>query len=121
MWTGNFKGLDIGHEDYQIAPHIWEAIGMETASAVQHIPASFVRVLDNIACDQSYFTAESWCFWFLYLAPKLLDNRFPKKKYYSHMCELVEIMKIMLQFTITASSINNIEGWLINWVQKYEK
>ena len=94
---------------------------METASAVQHIPASFVRVLGNIASDRSYFTAESWCFWFLYLAPKLLDNCFPKKKYYSHMCELIDIMKIMLQFTITASSIDDIEGWLINWVQKYEK
>ena len=34
LWTGQFKGLDIGDNKFKIAPHIWEAIGEETAVAV---------------------------------------------------------------------------------------
>jgi len=77
LWTGKFKGLDMGSENYEIAPEIWEEIGRETAEATRNIPSAFVRVLGNIAEDRSQFTAESWCFWFIYLAPILLRNRFP--------------------------------------------
>ena len=64
---------------------------METAASVRHIPSTFVRALMNIATDRLLFTAESWGFWFVHLAPKLLEGRFAKRKYYTHMCELVEI------------------------------
>ena len=121
LWTGQFKGLDVGNEDYQIAQHIWEEIGRETAATVGHIPASFVRVLSNIASDRSLFTAESWCFWFVYLAPKLPENRPKRNKYYDHMAELGKIMKITLQFEITRDQVDDIEKRLVKWVQKYEK
>ncbi|KIK94880.1 hypothetical protein PAXRUDRAFT_33269 [Paxillus rubicundulus Ve08.2h10] len=119
FWTGWFKDLDSGTEDFEIAPHIWEEVGKEIAAAVQHIPASFVHVLSNIASDRSLFTAESWCFWFIYLAPKLLENRFTRAKYYKHMCELAEIMQITLQFSITVKQVDEVEKWLIQWVEKY--
>ncbi|KAH7911338.1 Transposase family tnp2-domain-containing protein, partial [Hygrophoropsis aurantiaca] len=121
LWTGKYKGLDVGSEDYQIAPHVWEEIGAETATAVQHIPAPFVRVLGNIALDQSLFTAESWCFWFIYLAPILLEGRFPKNKYYKHMCELGNIMKATLKFSITLIELDELEERVIKWVRTYEK
>ncbi|KAF9222843.1 hypothetical protein BS17DRAFT_767596 [Gyrodon lividus] len=121
FWTGQFKGLGPGIEDFEIAPHVWEEVGKETAAAVQHIPVSFVRVLSNIGSDCSLFTAEHWCFWFIYLAPKLLDGRFPKAKYYKHMCELIEVMKITLQFRMTLEQLNEVEQRLIGWVKKYEK
>ena len=53
LWTGKFKGLDVGSEDYEIAPAVWEEIGRETAAAVKDIPADFVRALRNIADEQS--------------------------------------------------------------------
>ncbi|KAF8833262.1 hypothetical protein BDN67DRAFT_917366 [Paxillus ammoniavirescens] len=121
FWTGRFKDLDSETEDFEIAPHIWEEVRTETAVAVQHIPASFVCVLSNIASDHLLFTAESWCFWFIYLAPKLLENRFARAKYYKHMCELVEIMQITLQFSITVKQVDKVEKQLIQWVEKYEK
>ncbi|KAF9231532.1 hypothetical protein BU15DRAFT_55998 [Melanogaster broomeanus] len=93
-WTGKFKHLDTGKEDYKIADHIWEDVGRETAEALKTIPSAFVRALGNIAEDHSYFTAESWAFWFMHLAPALLRHRFPKDKYYNHMCDLVTIMKV---------------------------
>ena len=121
FWTGQFKGLSVGNEDFEISPDVWQRIGEETAAAVRHIPSAFVRVLANIATDRSLFTAESWCLWFVHLAPKLLEGRFLKPKYYNHMCELVEIMKITLEFRIPLEKLDAIEIRMVEWVQKYEK
>jgi hypothetical protein len=121
LWTGRFKNLDTGTEDYELAPHIWEEIGNETANAVKTIPATFVRVLSNIAYDRSQFTAESWAFWFMYIAPIVLRGRFKKKCYYKHMCLLVNIMKTTLKFEITSDEIDELEEMTVQWVQLYEK
>ncbi|KAG1745048.1 uncharacterized protein EDB91DRAFT_1236456 [Suillus paluster] len=120
-WTGKFKGMDTGKEDYQIADHIWAKIGEETAAAIINIPAAFVRVLGNIADDHSSFTAESWSFWIIYLAPTLLRSCFLNAKYHKHLCELVWIMKKTLQFLITHAEIDELEWRIANWVVKYEK
>jgi hypothetical protein len=95
-WTRKFKNLDVGSSNYEITPHVWDKIGTETAGAVRSIPAAFIRVLPNIARDWSLFTAESWCFWFLYLAPTLLKDHFQHIKYYQHLCAFVKIIKICL-------------------------
>ena len=94
---------------------------METAASVQHIPSTFKCALMNIATNGLLFTVESWGFWFIHLAPKLLEGRFAKCKYYTHMCELVEIMKVTLQFSIPLKQLDDIEACMIDWVQKYEK
>ncbi|KAG1744430.1 hypothetical protein EDB19DRAFT_1894577 [Suillus lakei] len=99
-WASKFKGMDTGKEDYQIADHIF---------------------LGNIADDHISFTAESWSFWIIYLAPTLLCSRFLNAKYHKHLCELVWIIKKMLQFSITHAEINELERRIANWVVKYEK
>lgn len=58
-WMGKFKKLDAGSGNYVISPLVWEEISVETAAAVQSIPAPFVRVLANIARERAFFTAES--------------------------------------------------------------
>lgn len=82
LWTRRFKGLDEGFKHYELAPHIWEQVRCKTAEAVKDIPASFVRILTNIATDHGGFTAESWCFWFVHIAPIVLEGRFHRPKYY---------------------------------------
>lgn len=74
LWMGKYKGLDVGNGDYEIAPEVWEEIGWEIADVVGGIPATFVRKLPNIGTDRSNYTAEAWCFWFMYLAPLMLQN-----------------------------------------------
>ncbi|TFK33524.1 hypothetical protein BDQ12DRAFT_766734, partial [Crucibulum laeve] len=91
LWSGKFKGLDSGMEDYEIPPHIWEYI------------------------------AESWGFWFMYLAPILLEGRFKNAKYHVHLCDLVDIMKTCTQFSITCEEINVVERKIVNWVQTYKR
>ncbi|KDQ51673.1 hypothetical protein JAAARDRAFT_62365 [Jaapia argillacea MUCL 33604] len=121
LWTGRFKGLDTGREEYELAPHVWEEVGRETAEAVKDIPSIFVRALSNIATDRSGFTAESWAFWLMYLAPILLENRFSDPKYHQHLCELAEIMKTCVQFEITDDELDDLEKRIISWVEDYER
>jgi hypothetical protein len=118
FWSGKFKGLDSGTEDYEISDAVWEEIWQETADSVQHLPAEFVRVLGG---NPSYYTAEAWCFWFLYLAPILLQGRFSNPKYHRHMCELGDIIKICIQFTITTAEIPQLRHKVISWVRDYEE
>ena len=40
-WTGEFKGLDEGSEDYKFTKPIWEAIGEATATSGSTIPSAF--------------------------------------------------------------------------------
>ncbi|KAJ6611080.1 hypothetical protein B0H10DRAFT_1810356, partial [Mycena sp. CBHHK59/15] len=117
LWHGNFKGLDAGSEDYEIEDSIWEEIWAETAAAVKDIPAQFVRSMTD---RPSKFTAEAWCFWFVYLAPILLNCCFKNRKYHDHLCDLTDIIKTCISFTITHPGIANLRVQIINWVKTYE-
>lgn len=121
LWTGEFKGLDEGVEDYRFSPHVWEAIGMATAAAGSTIPSAFDRRPPNIATNKSACTAESYSFWTLYIGPVLLRRRFSKPKYYQHFMELVKLLNICLQFEITTEEVQIIQEGMIKWVKDYEK
>jgi len=121
LWMGDFKDFNSDGEAYVIPDHIWQQIGDETAAAVKNIPAAFCRVLGNIHNDRSSFTAESYSFWFIYIAPILLHGRFQHNKYYDHFLNLVKIMKTTLQFSVTHDEVDELEESLICWVMTYEK
>jgi hypothetical protein len=118
LWSGKFKGLDTGSEDYEIAEETWDIIWAETAAAMPQIPADFVRVLGT---TPGYYTAESWAFWFIYLAPILLKDRFSNRKYYTHLCELSDIIQGCLRFTSTVDQVNDLRQAIIAWIHKYEE
>jgi hypothetical protein len=118
LWSGKFKGLDVGTGSYEIPADTWDLIWEETAAAVQHIPSDFVRVLGS---TPGYYTAEAWAFWFIYLAPILLKGRFPDTKYHTHLCELSDIIKACLRFTSTTVQVETLRQDIIRWVRKYEE
>jgi hypothetical protein len=107
IWTGRFKDHDEGTGCYFLSNEDWAFIGQETAEAMKFIPSDFVRLIGNIAEDRSTFTAESYTFWFMYIAPHLLKGRFRDEKYYTHSQALVDIMKATLQFEITHDEIDS--------------
>lgn len=117
-WSGKFKGLDPGREDYEIPDEVWEQIWKETADAMKDIPSDFSR---SLAAGPGKFTAEAWCFWFVYMAPTLLKDRFANPKYHKHACQLSEIIKTCLQFIITYKEVDDLEEKIIQWVQTYER
>ena len=121
LWMGKFKGLNTGTEDYVIPDHIWKDIGLETVDAVRTVPSAFVQSLGNIVEDQLTYTAEAWGFWFMFIAPILLQGRFQKGLYYTHFCDLVDIMKTCTQFSITHAEINDLEEKIIQLVGEYER
>ena len=121
LWTGEFKGLDEGVEDYQFSPKVWEAIGTATAAAGSTIPSAFCTRPPNIVINKSACTAESWSFWALFIGPVLLRRRFSHGKYYQHFIKLVTLLNICLQFEITADEIETLREGFIKWVEDYEK
>ncbi|KIK79836.1 hypothetical protein PAXRUDRAFT_160199 [Paxillus rubicundulus Ve08.2h10] len=120
-WTGKFKGLDAGRESYKIMPEVWEKIGAETAAAVKEIPSRFVGVLPNIADNHASFTAESWGFWFMYIAPIVLQGRFLHSKYYTHACQLAGLMKLSIKLELIDKELKELCVGFVNWVEKYKK
>jgi hypothetical protein len=118
LWSGKFKGLDTGTENYEIPEETWGLIWQETAAAVEHIPADFVRVLGE---TPGYYTAEAWAFWFTYLAPILLKGRFSDPKYHTHLCAFSDIIKACLRFTSTTEQIEELRQDIIDWVRTYEE
>ena len=120
LWRGEFKGLDAGTGHYIISAPIWERIGLETRNAVNTVPASFVRSMPNIDNDFSNFTAEDSAFWMTWLAPYLLAGRL-QEPYYSHLLELVEIVKICTGFSITKEEHARLSKKIYDWRLHYEE
>ncbi|KAF8312374.1 hypothetical protein DL93DRAFT_2149474 [Clavulina sp. PMI_390] len=122
MWQGKFKGgeLDIG-QPYRIADDTWEQIGLETVAASATIPSQFGRSTPNVATQLYIFTAEDFGFWLLFLAPHLLKDRFPQRKFYDHFMLLNRILLITLQFSFTLAEIEDLRELIIEWVTTYEK
>ncbi|PSR75060.1 hypothetical protein PHLCEN_2v9339 [Hermanssonia centrifuga] len=76
--------------------------------------------MGNVAESCATFTAESYAFWFMYLAPYLLAGRLANP-YYQHFIDLVAIMKITLQFEFTVEQIDQLETRIIQWVSDHER
>jgi hypothetical protein len=121
LWTGDFKGLDEGNGSYHLAPTVFDAIGNAAAACGDFIPASFSCRVPNPAKDRSYFTAESWSFWALYIGPILLRGRFRRQIYYTHFVKLVQMLHLCLQFNISSAELEEIRVGLAEWVTEYEK
>ena len=51
MWSGNYKGLLSGQEDYEIEMAVWEQIGCKTAGSIPLIPSTFSHALPNITIE----------------------------------------------------------------------
>lgn len=120
LWTGTYKGLDMGTEEYQIAPTVWDAIGAVSAESGDTIPSSFGPRPLNVANDKTSWTADSRSFWSLYI-PVVLRNRFVHRRYYDHFVRFVKLINICLQFEITDEEVMQLQTGFADWVQEYER
>ncbi|KAJ7780645.1 hypothetical protein DFH07DRAFT_729285 [Mycena maculata] len=121
LWTGEFKGLDEGDGQYELAKAIWEAIASRTSAAGDTIPSAYGSRVPNIAKDRPNVSAEMWSFWALYLGPVLLRCKFNNAKYYHHFIDLVRLLNLCLQFEISDEEIEQIRTGFIDWVRQYEE
>lgn len=120
-WTGDFKGLNAGQEDYIIPEAQWKAIGRATVAANATIPSSFGRAIPDIAEEKHFFIAESYIIWFTLFAPILLRDRFNDNKYYIHVCLFVSLVNRSMSFDLTYEELDEIERDWIRWYEDYER
>ncbi|KAL0056826.1 hypothetical protein AAF712_016563 [Marasmius tenuissimus] len=121
LWTGTYKDLDEGNGEYQFEAGTWETIGKETLAAGKHIPSAFGAKPPDIADDKTAMTADAYSFWFQYLGPVLLEDRFPQPIYYRHFVEFVKLMKLCLEFELDPTQVEEIRNGFKVWVEEYEK
>ncbi|KAG8717826.1 hypothetical protein FRC08_006555 [Ceratobasidium sp. 394] len=119
-WTGRFKMLDQGTENYQLAPAQWAEIGRLTARAARTIPSQFVGTIPDIAQDQNLFKAEAYAFWWQYIGPIVLQGRL-NQPYYDHYLLGREIVIRCVQLEITSAELDELEEMIIQWVSEYER
>ncbi|KAF7297482.1 hypothetical protein MIND_00982000 [Mycena indigotica] len=121
-WIGEYKKLDEGDEEYELAPAVIEEIGRECVAAGDTTPAAFGARVPNIDTQRFYFTAESYTLWTTLLAPVLLRNRFRQDKYYRHFRDLVEIFNDCLSMKISREYIDvDLRDKIATWVFEYER
>ncbi|THU93069.1 hypothetical protein K435DRAFT_670956 [Dendrothele bispora CBS 962.96] len=124
LWTGDYKDMDEGAEEYQFEKSIWQAIGEATFKSGSTIPSAYGTQVPNLAGDgthKPYLSAEMLSFWALYLGPVLLKNRFTKPRYYTHFIRLVRLLNICLQFEISSNDLDELRNGFISWVKDYER
>ena len=120
-YTGTFKGLDDGAEEYTIPPHIWSEICKIGSASGDTIPSQFGARMPNIETERSHMTAEAWCFWTVHIAPIILRDRFKKPRYYSHFMKLVHLIQLCLAYEMKVDDINEIRTGFQEWVVEYER
>ncbi|KAF7328012.1 hypothetical protein MKEN_00381900 [Mycena kentingensis (nom. inval.)] len=122
LWSGEFKNLDTGKEDYELTEATREAIGRDCALAGDTTPAAFGARVPNLHTQRHYFTAESYTLWTTLLGPVLLHGRFQRPKYYNHFLDLVSIFNDCLALSIDREYVNTtLRQNIIDWVKKYER
>lgn len=121
LWTGDYKGLDSGEEDYEFPSTVWDAIGEASAASGDTIPSVFGPRPPNVAKDKTSWTADLRSFWSIYVAPIVLSGRFKKRKYYDHFVLLVRLINRCLQFEITTAEVDELKSGFIEWVKQYER
>ena len=119
-YTGNFKGLDDGVEEYTIPANIWSEICKIGSASGDTIPSQFGARMPNLEKERSHMTAEAWCFWVMYIGPIVLRNRFKKQRYYSHFMKLVRLIHLCLSYDMKVGDIDKIRVGFREWVIEYE-
>jgi hypothetical protein len=120
-YTGNFKGLNAGVEDYVLPAHIWSEICETGSASGDTIPSQFGARVPNLEREHSHMTAEAWPFWVMFIAPIVLCNRFTKPQYYTHFTKLVCLIHLCLAYNMTTSDIDVIRVGFQEWVVEYER
>ena len=113
--------MDEGTGCYELDATVLDAIGTAGKISGDSIPSCFGPRIPHIVEERYQFIADTWSTWTMSLGPVLLRQRFRDVAYYTHFIELVSLLKLCLQFQISADDINTIETGMAKWVEDFEK
>ncbi|QRV73575.1 Transposase family tnp2 [Ceratobasidium sp. AG-Ba] len=117
-WKGTFKSI-ADDPAYRISAQDWKTIGELTEQALWIIPGQFAGTLPNIGTDMGLYKAEAFSFWFMYLAPILLNGQLART--FRHFLAMCEIFIWCLNMKITPEQVNELEIMIREWVQEYKR
>ena len=120
-YTGDYKGLDCGVEDYQLSQSVWDAICEAGTGSGDTIPSCFGAQVPNLESERSNMMAEMWSLWVMYLGLALLKGKFSKPRYYKHFVKLANLIHLCTSFKLNRDKIEKIRTGFIEWVEAYEK
>ncbi|THU85148.1 hypothetical protein K435DRAFT_686141 [Dendrothele bispora CBS 962.96] len=119
-WTGRFKDLGAGMRSYEFKKGVWDAIGAATSASGSTIPSCFGPNPPDVANNKQATTADSWCFWLLYIGPVVLREQLPEEEF-THFLQFSKLVELCLQFKYTCEEVRKIRYGFANWVYKYEE
>ena len=119
-YTGTFKDLDCGTEDYLIPHQEWADICIAGELSGDTIPTAFGARVPNLEMDHSSMTAEKWALWVMLLAPILLRDRLGHR-YYSHFAKLVQLINKCVSWVLQQGELGEIRVGFCEWVEEYEE
>lgn len=121
LFSGDFKGLDSGRENYVIPKAMWKEIGALKAASNSLIPSQFGRCIPNIVEDCTFFMAEVYLVWAMLIAPIVLRDRFAHPKYYDHFIKFIPIVNRLTQISTSRAERNQLRVDIVQWYGEYEK
>lgn len=126
LWGGVFKvGILAGpastrlEDDFVVSQADWKSINSEILASNATVPTAIADRVRSIS-NRSYWTAESYSYFLLFLGPIVIKDRLPDR-YYSHFPRLSKIARILVQFEIQEAVIPELRRELAQWVRDYEK
>lgn len=117
LWSGDFKvGMLEGpavarlQDDFVISPTDQKAIDFEMAASNSTVPSALANRVRSVH-NRSYWTAESYSHFLLFLGPIVMKDRLPPS-YYSHFLRLSKLCRLLVQVEVKQAVIPDIKGEL---------
>lgn len=116
-WRGTFTQLNSTRDVYYITPAAWKLINANTLASARLTPSWMIRLIQDLS---SKLTAESWAFWFTWMAPYLLEGYLPQE-HYDHFLLLTRIIKLATCLEITEEMMDELDTGIRQWHTDYER
>lgn len=125
-WRGKYKNEkdDKGKEQadqrgFVLSDAAWEELKSEVAASNTMVPSQFAPYVNPID-RKSYWTAETYSYFMMFLGPIVMKDRLPSA-YYRHFVELSEITKVLVKIDMKRTEADMLTGRLIKWVKDFER
>lgn len=125
LWRGTYKAeLITGKkkatlkQEYVISSHDWSAIEEEVERSNKTTPSQAVPRVGNVR-NKSFWTAETYSYFLMFLGPVVLKGRLPEK-YYKHFILLSEITKKLTMLEIEWDALEALRRGIVRWVRGFE-
>lgn len=125
LWRGTYKAeMILGkkkaklNKAYVVSASDWATIEEEVRRSNKTTPSQAVPRVGNIK-NKSFWTAETYSYFLMFLGPIVMKGRLPDK-YYKHFIALSEITKALTRLEIEKAALEGLHASIVRWVKGFE-